>query len=834
MAKSKVTKTKGDTFDQKSKVSAGGGAVDCRDHHRNLVRQLDMLCDAGVPCCVDACSRTAVQVWASSQDPDDVRNLCAVCGGVAGVGSTSTSKKVLRAPLEKPCQNHVDAPHTIQAKDDVTRHISDNSSDDSGAESNPDNEESKTNNSLTTQDNASLGQEEQQSFSTPSVDLGLTNSCADSVETPPNASSDGHDVSEKPSPSFQHPTLHSTDVVDSSHSADGPPLLPIKTPNSQINHPLVSIDSYSQSQEKWDIVRQLEPKVKITCRVDGCRRRAVECWASNHAPDDEWNMCAKCVLADFGPEEKDMQQPTQIDDLSSTSAGPKSTTSANDADIVAAKAVLPAINTEHGQILTSPTKAPALECMDVSPDVDVEAEESWDMKKVMSYAELAKEGTIKCSTEVCTLAAASVYCSTLSKQQWYSCLDCQVVDYGGWPEKLEEIPIKGMTDEHKLIMAQKCSRLSSPVFPKFPESPTKAFSATNTLTPPPNGAQQVTPTPGAKKSQPSAQAMAIHSKWQIAATAMGGPEARIVVDKKAAKKLIVDLLYDAFCPMNITQIHTALKAVVPSPVLKQCLDDMALDKEDNTNLFVDSDDDEPKAIKKKAKLNSNDEFAGALGFKPGRNANTSLYFIDHTKQKNNGNGLEFDVRDKLYTEKSQAAQEHSKLENELSQMEVDTKRLNSEPTNEEATTKLETDELAMLDLRVKVAEARKLKVNEKHKKQTKLRIDGMTTQWRKRRRICMDFLINMEENTDGSISMKKCLAGDGQIDIESDEKVIKDTIAFAENKRARKKFKSACKKSNTTQTMSSCITVADENFVGVLIDSQGNVSRVYLERMQNN
>jgi hypothetical protein len=46
--------------------------------------------------------------------------------------------------------------------------------------------------------------------------------------------------------------------------------------------------------------------------------------------------------------------------------------------------------------------------------------------------------------------------------------------------------------------------------------------------------------------------MAIHNKWQIAATAMGGPEARIVVDKKAAKKLIVDLLYDAFCPMNIT------------------------------------------------------------------------------------------------------------------------------------------------------------------------------------------------------------------------------------------------------------------------------------------
>jgi hypothetical protein len=42
---------------------------------------------------------------------------------------------------------------------------------------------------------------------------------------------------------------------------------------------------------------------------------------------------------------------------------------------------------------------------------------------------------------------------------------------------------------------------------------------------------------------------------------------------------------------------------------------------------------------------------------------------------------------------------------------------------------------------------RKLKVNEQHKQQIKRRIEAITTVWRKRRRICVDFLIAMEDNT---------------------------------------------------------------------------------------
>jgi hypothetical protein len=53
----------------------------------------------------------------------------------------------------------------------------------------------------------------------------------------------------------------------------------------------------------------------------------------------------------------------------------------------------------------------------------------------------------------------------------------------------------------------------------------------------------------------SKAALAMHRQWQQQAEAVGGPSARIVVQKVKAKKLIFDLLHDAFLPMNITQIH---------------------------------------------------------------------------------------------------------------------------------------------------------------------------------------------------------------------------------------------------------------------------------------
>jgi hypothetical protein len=134
-----------------------------------------------------------------------------------------------------------------------------------------------------------------------------------------------------------------------------------------------------------------------------------------------------------------------------------------------------------------------------------------------------------------------------------------------------------MTQEHKDLMISKCSRKKDMHMPSFAASPTKDTEnnhLSNTVTPLPNGAMQaaskkkgdytVTPSPAAgiagtkapaQNVKPSKQALALHRKWQEAAETMGGPNARIVVSKPAAKQIIVDLLTDAFRPMNITQIH---------------------------------------------------------------------------------------------------------------------------------------------------------------------------------------------------------------------------------------------------------------------------------------
>lgn len=55
--------------------------------------------------------------------------------------------------------------------------------------------------------------------------------------------------------------------------------------------------------------------------------------------------------------------------------------------------------------------------------------------------------------------------------------------------------------------------------------------------------------------KPNKQMLETHRKWQEAAEAIGGPGSRIIVSKVEAKKLIYDVLYDAFQPMNITQIY---------------------------------------------------------------------------------------------------------------------------------------------------------------------------------------------------------------------------------------------------------------------------------------
>jgi hypothetical protein len=154
-----------------------------------------------------------------------------------------------------------------------------------------------------------------------------------------------------------------------------------------------------------------------------------------------------------------------------------------------------------------------------------------------------------------------------------------------------------MTAEHMDILVLKCSKFTSVEMPEFPQphSPSKDtdINVPTSVTPtysdrnvpttgPTDGPTTVTPHSNSRnfsgidgrsrdndeKSKPtdkpkdvkapvklSKEMMETHRKWQEAAEAIGGPGSRIIVRKPEAKKLIYEILYDAFQPMNITQIY---------------------------------------------------------------------------------------------------------------------------------------------------------------------------------------------------------------------------------------------------------------------------------------
>jgi hypothetical protein len=258
------------------------------------------------------------------------------------------------------------------------------------------------------------------------------------------------------------------------------------------------------------------------------------------------------------------------------------------------------------------------------------------------------------------------------------------------------------------------------------------------------------------------------------------------------------------------------------------------------NPFADSDDDEDDGAKtnkktKTGKSDSTDPYANSLRLKAGRNSNNQLYYVDYSKIP----GLDPEAKNQLYADVAKAEAEEARLKSNIQKMDAETAKLLSEPTNEELDRMLDEQETAMVALREQVAAARKHKVNEKTKKQLKKRIEGMTAHWRKRKRQVLDFLNMMEESTEGAVSVKKCLAGDGQIEIDSDEAVIQGAIAFAQRKRLKTSSGKPLKKTKglggATKSAAADETDGlspDPNFVGVRLDAHGQVARVYLDESQ--
>ena len=334
---------------------------------------------------------------------------------------------------------------------------------------------------------------------------------------------------------------------------------------------------------------------------------------------------------------------------------------------------------------------------------------------------------------------------------------------------------------------------------------------------------------GGGKQKLSAQTLAMHKKWQDAATDMGG--GKIVINKAEAKKVIFDMLHDAFCPMNITQIHSSLKGVIPSPVLKSCLEEMIVDTAGGDDGSDDEEDKPKKGNKKKggggdggngaagATSVSASGYVDSLRLKSGRNANNVLYFTNHDKSANGGNGLPPDERNELIAAEQKSNQDLQSKRNELAATQRETKQLLSEPTNEEAEERQNREDKILADLQASVEESRQYAGNEKKREQTKKRIRNLADIWWKRRRQCTDFLQGMEDATEGTVSVKKCLAGDGQIDIDSDEAIINAEKEMHEMRKA--------KKAKKTHSASGGVPPST-NFIGVQFSSTSKVERVYV------
>lgn len=177
---------------------------------------------------------------------------------------------------------------------------------------------------------------------------------------------------------------------------------------------------------------------------------------------------------------------------------------------------------------------------------------------------------------------------------------------------------------------------------------------------------------------------------------------------------------------------------MPQPILKACLDEMY--GKSLGNPFVDDSDDDdedekPKKTKKSAapaaSSGPSDDYSRSLHLKEGRNAQTSLFYVDYTKLANNGNGLLPEDKNELYSNLEKSKCELDALNAGLKQTNSETARLLSEPTNDELATELVKTEAEMEELNGSLEASRSHSSNEKHVKQLKKRVATMAAYWRK-------------------------------------------------------------------------------------------------------
>ena len=274
---------------------------------------------------------------------------------------------------------------------------------------------------------------------------------------------------------------------------------------------------------------------------------------------------------------------------------------------------------------------------------------------------------------------------------------------------------------------------------------------------------------------------------------------------------------------------------------------MTLGNDGGQSQFYDSDEDESPSAKSKgesSKKIENGSMSGTLHLKIGANSSSTLYFVDQTKLSNNGDGLDSKDKNELLEMIEKTKLNKEALENSLKNLSFETKKLLSEPQNCDLNVSLEKVEETQKMLKDNLEKAQEYKCNESHRGKLRKANERMSSFWRKRKQICKDFLFMMEETTEGTVSMKKCMSGDGQIEIDSDESAIIGATTFAKKMMARTFSSSSSRKKRTIHSSRLIagtnkrqkLTVdefsdyeADTQFVAVKLNQLGFVERVYME-----
>lgn len=332
--------------------------------------------------------------------------------------------------------------------------------------------------------------------------------------------------------------------------------------------------------EIWDIkhaytAAQRALSCAKKCMGENCSNIAVSAWVSSKEPGSHWEACEDCLKIEFGgwPDDFEFPEGFHLDehedhkndhegielsgDLPSENEPPSASTSTMDADTTIDSNV-----EQHGQET-------------ISPCTDEESVEIWDIKRAYTAKERSKSCPKMCMSDECKNVACAAWASNKDPDNlWETCEDCQVRDFGGWPEDFE-IP-EGFHDEEEDDVKSNSSVVVTVKDAHHPTSNTKMKNrSASQITPPADSVfaaqdSSVTEKKSSKEgattfispvtnnsNKPSAAALAMHKKWQEAAENMnsGSSDVRIVLSKPSAKKLIYDCLYDAFAPMNITDIY---------------------------------------------------------------------------------------------------------------------------------------------------------------------------------------------------------------------------------------------------------------------------------------